>query len=185
MSDIDIKNPEIHINKTQPENPLLADIGLLETANAEFFASAGGFLGLRYKGETHMRVTLRRVLPFKLPDEYISVADKEGKEIGILRCLDELSETQASLVCDELEKHYYSPCIRAIKSVKDKMGYVYLELQLEGTEKTVAVKDVSKNIRLYDETKVTIFDVDGNRYRIEDITKLDAKSLHRLEAYLF
>ena len=76
-----------------------------------------------------------------------------------------------------------------IKSVKDKLGYVYMEVTIRGEGRTYdlncAVKDVNKNIRMLDEDRLIIFDVDGNRYLVESLSKLDPKSVKRLEPYLF
>ena len=165
------------------------DIGLLDLSKAEFYITPGGFTGLRYDGKDYNRVILRRALPIKHPDEYISVADKENKEIGMIRSLSELNENQLRIVQAELDKRYYCPTVYEVKSVKDKLGYVYFELIIgrDGVKykKNCAVKDVSKNIRMLDDDKLAIFDVDGNRYIVESLSKLDKKSLKKLEPYLF
>jgi hypothetical protein len=80
--------------------------------------------------------------------------------------------------------------IYEIKSVKDKLGYIYLELLIgaDGKEKhtkNCAVKDVNKNIRMIEGDAILIFDVDGNRYIVKSLTALDKKSRKRLEPYLF
>lgn len=165
------------------------DIGWLDLSKAEFYVTPGGFTGLRYDGKDYNRIILRRALPIKHPDEYISVADKDNKEIGMIRSLLELSEEQRKIVQAELDKRYYCPTVYEVKSVKDKLGYVYFELIIgrDGVKykKNCAVKDVSKNIRMLDDDKLAIFDVDGNRYIVESLSKLDKKSLKRLEPYLF
>ncbi|HHU78555.1 MAG TPA: DUF1854 domain-containing protein [Clostridiales bacterium] len=168
---------------------LAIDIGILDLKKAEFYETPGGFTGLRYEGKDYDRIILRRALPIGHPMEYISVADKDNKEIGIIRSLAELSEEQYAIVAAELESRYYSPTVHEIKSVKDKLGYVYMELVIgrDGAKyaKNCAVKDVSRNIRMLDDDRLAIFDVDGNRYIIQSLSGLDKKSLKRLEPYLF
>lgn len=165
------------------------DIGMLDLKNAEFYVTPGGFTGLRYAGKDYNRITLRRALPIGHPMDYISVADKENKEIGMIRSLSELSEKQRNIVAAELDNRYYCPSVYEVKSVKDKLGYVYFELIIgrEGLKykKNCAVKDVNRNIRMLDDDKLAIFDVDGNRYIIQSLAALDKKSLKRLEPYLF
>jgi len=166
------------------------DIGFINTGEAEFYET-GGFLCLKLNGEDKGRVSVRRVLPLKEPERYLSVADKEQKEIGILRDLAELSGAQREMVERELITRYYCPEVRAIEAVKDKMGYVYLDLVLDGQKRSVAVKDVSRNIRLAKDpdiggnNRLFIVDVDGNRYVITSIDALDSASLRRIEPYLF
>ncbi|MDD2431439.1 MAG: DUF1854 domain-containing protein [Firmicutes bacterium] len=165
------------------------DIGMIDLKIAEFYVTPGGFTGLRYGENDHNRITLRRAFPIGNPEEYISVADKTNKEIGMIRSLSELTKKQYEIVVSELEKRYYSPTVFEVKSVKDKLGYVYMELLIgkEGAKykKNCAIKDVNKNIRMLDDDKLAIFDVDGNRYIVESLVNLDKKSLKRLEPYLF
>jgi hypothetical protein len=177
----------VKVSEASLENAI--DIGILDLNQAEFYVTPGGFTGLKYAGKDYNRITLRRALPIGNPMEYISVADKDNKEIGMIRSISELSENQYKIVVDELEKRYYSPTVYEVKSVKDKLGYVYLELLIgkddQKYKKNCAVKDVNKNIRMLDENRLAIFDVDGNRYIIQSISELDKKSLKRLEPYLF
>ena len=121
---------------------------------------------------------------------YISVADHENKEIGILKSVTELPESQRIIVVRELDNRYYSPEVLEVVSVQDKLGYVYMEMRLrnkQGKEyvKNCAVKDVSRNIRMLSSTSVIIFDVDGNRYIVSDVANLSRQSMRKLDAYLF
>lgn len=165
------------------------DIGLLNLTDATFYRTEGGFTGLNYAGKDYKRVSLRRALPLGDPMRYISVADSENKEIGIILDLAELKGEALEIVLAELNRRYYCPTVQEIKSVKDKLGYVYMEFVIEGptgrAAKTCAVKDVNKNIRLLGDDRLIVFDVDGNRYMIESLKGLDKKSLKRLEPYLF
>ena len=165
------------------------DIGMLDLKSAEFYVTPGGFTGLKYAGKDYNRITLRRTLPIGHPMDYISVADKENKEIGMIRSISELSEKQRSIVIAELDNRYYCPSVYEVKSVKDKLGYVYFEFTIDRKglkyKKNCAVKDVNKNIRVLDDDRLAIFDVDGNRYIIQSLSGLDKKSLKRLEPYLF
>ena len=169
---------------SQPQTAPLVDIGLLDVAASEFY-EAGGFLCLKQNGEDKGLVMVRRILPLKEPDRYLSVADAEQKEVGILHDLAGLPPEQRAMVERELSTRYYCPEVRAITAVKEKMGYVYLDLTLNGQSRSVAVKDVTKNIRLSFDGRLFIIDVDGNRYVISQVDALDSASLRRIEPYLF
>jgi len=171
------------------ENAAL-DIGLLDTDKADFYVTEGGFTGLRYLDKDYPHIVLRRSLPIKEPSRYISVADDENNEIGIIRDLEDLKGEQKGIVINELDNRYYSPEILSIISVKDKLGYVYMEMRVKNKNskeyvKNCAVKDVSRNIRMLSDTSIIIMDVDGNRYIAGDLSKLDRKSLKQLDPYLF
>ena len=166
------------------------ELGIMDITGAEFYLVDGGFAGLKYKGEDYKHVILRRIMPMKEPFSYISVADHENNEIAILKSVEELPEEQRQIVIRELDNRYYSPEVIDVASVQDKLGYVYIGLLLrnkQGKEytKSCAVKDVSRNIRMLSSNSVIIFDVDGNRYVISDLTKLSRQSMRKLDAYLF
>ena len=166
------------------------DIGLMDVNVAEFYVTAGGFVGLRYEKTDYPHVVFRRSLPIKEPMKYISVADHENKEIGIIRSVEDLQGTQREIVINELDNRYYAPFVLEILSVKDKLGYVYIEMRVQNKMgkahlKNCAVKDVNRNIRMLSDSSLIIFDVDGNRYIIEDLFTLDKNSIKRLDPYLF
>ena len=166
------------------------DIGLLDISKTEFYVTDGGFTGLRYNNDDYRHITLRRPLPIAQPMEYISVADHENKEIGILRNVAELSAEQQAIVMAELDNRYYCPAVLEVISIKDKLGYIYMELKLARDneaphKKSCAIKDVSRNIRMLGDDKLLIFDVDGNRYIVPSLAALDKKSMRQLEPYMF
>ena len=166
------------------------DLGILDLKETEFYATEGGFTGLKYKGEDYKHIILRRIMPLQQPTEYISVADSDNKEIGILKAIADLPKAQQDIVNHELDNRYYSPEVLEVMSVQDKLGYVYMEMRLKNKQgieytKNCAVKDVSRNIRMLSNTRVIIFDVDGNRYMINDVSNLNRQSMRKLDAYLF
>ncbi|MCL2217003.1 MAG: DUF1854 domain-containing protein [Defluviitaleaceae bacterium] len=166
------------------------DLGIMDIKEAEFYATEGGFVGLKYKNEEYKHVVLRRIMPMQQPWSYISVADHENKEIGILQSVDDLPDMQKAVVVTELDNRYYSPEILDVVSVQDKLGYVYMEMQLKNKrgieyKKNCAIKDVSRNIRMLSDNSIIIFDVDGNRYIASDLKKLSRQSMRKLDAYLF
>ena len=165
----------------------LADLEMIDVNEAKFAPEKGGYLSLTYKGTEYGKVKLNRALPYRAPDEYICVSDKDGKEIGILRDLASLSEEQKKIVSDELDKLYYSPAVIRILSAKDRMGFMYFEVETTAGKREFAVRDASRNIKFIDpdrKTAVQIRDVDGNRYIIDDFMKLDSSSAKKIEAFL-
>lgn len=163
----------------------VAEILFLEPEKARFFELDHDFLGLEYDGTDKKRVQLHRSMPIHMPDAYICVLDMDAKEIGIIRSLDGFAPEQLALIRKELDVRYYSPQILQILSVKEKMGYVYFDLKTQAGTRNIAVKDVSKGIRLLDDDRVVIVDIDGNRYTIDSFSALDRKSVKYLQPYLF
>jgi len=163
----------------------VADIQYIEPEKARFYRLNEDFLGLEYDGVDKKRVQLHRTMPIHQPNAYICVLDMEAKEIGIIRDLGSFGKEQADLIEQELAVRYYSVSVQRILSAKEKFGYVYFELQTIAGIRIIAVKDVSKGVRLLDEKRVVIVDVDGNRYTLDDYPSMDRRTLKSLLPYLF
>jgi len=154
-------------------------------ADCRFYRNERGFLGLELGGEDHKRVQLSRALPFSDPERYICVADMEGKEIAVLEGLEDFDEEARALLEAELEIRYFYPIVTQVKSIKEKMGSYYLDLAIGEYKKTIAVKDISKNLKQLGNGRIILTDVDGNRFMIPDVYQIHKKSLQMLEPYLY
>jgi len=154
-------------------------------AGCRFYRNTRGFLGLELKGEDHKRVQLSRALPFSDPGRYICVADMEGKEIAVLESLDDFEDEQRELLESELGIRYFYPIVTQVKSIKEKMGSYYLDLAIGEYKKTIAVKDISKNLKQLGGGRIVLTDVDGNRFLIPNVYLIHKKSLQMLEPYLY
>lgn len=163
----------------------LAEVKYLDPAKAHFYIKYANFLCLDYDGQTYENLKLHRAMPFKLPDDYISVQDMESKELFLIHSLYEFSDEQVKVLMAVLKKRYFCPKISAIPSLKEKLGYLYFEVETDAGHKSFALRDASRNIRRLDDgARILIFDVDGNRYEISDVARMGAKDFRRLEPWL-
>jgi hypothetical protein len=123
--------------------------GFTPPGDCRFYRNPNGFLGLELRGEDYKRVQLSRALPFSDPERYLCVADMEGKEVAVLESLDDFGAEQRELLQAELGIRYFYPEVTQVKAVKEKMGAYYFSLLVgaENHEKTIAVKDISKNLK--------------------------------------
>ena len=95
------------------------------------------------------------------------------------------SDEQVKVLTAVLKKRYFCPKISAIPSLKEKLGYLYFEVETDAGHKSFALRDASRNIRRLDDgARILIFDVDGNRYEISDVARMGAKDFRRLEPWL-
>ena len=85
----------------------------------------------------------------------------------------------------EIEKKYYSPAIKEIKSVKERYGFSYWKVSLDdGRELNFTMQDTFKNIIHTGEDSIVLVDVDSNRYTVKSISALSSKSYRKIELYL-
>ncbi len=130
------------------------------------------------------RVLLHRAFPFDKPDNIISVQQEDGFEIGIIRNIHDFDEKTVKILEDNLEKKYYVPEIIKIISAKDKFGFVYFKCDTDSGICEFVVRNPFGSIIRIDENHIFIIDIDGNRYSIKDLSKLDKKSYRKIELYV-
>lgn len=164
----------------------ITTVRYISDAELVLHKTQGGFLSLTLGDKIYKRIMLQRAFPLSKPTKYISVReireDREpGEEIGVIEDIDALSPEKKAIVEEELAVRYFTPQILQITKLKDERGFVYMEIvTTSGPRKITANNNSSSFIRL-SAVRVLIVDVDGNRFDIPDITKLDKKSIRNLE----
>ena len=169
-------------------NEQSAHILKLDGQNASF-KEKNGFLALVLKvdGEEkeYGRIFLHRAFPFELGFNFISVLDDEKNEIGMIYDIADFDDAAKALLVKEIERKYYSPAIKEIKSLKERYGFSYWRVVLDdGREQSFTMQDTYKNILHTSADSVILVDVDSNRYTIKSISGLSAKSYRKIELYL-
>ncbi len=179
----------------------LAEVIYLTDENARFYKTENGFPAMEAvlpkRGDDLLteqdntpvkqdfgRVYFHRCFPFETPDEYISVLDKDGREYAMIRNLCDLDESAQAIIRGELDRKYLCPVIEKICSLKEKLGYSFWTVITDRGEMKFSMHDTYRNIARVGNGMLIINDVDGNRYRINDVAKLDRKSFKKIELYL-
>ena len=189
-------------NETKNDNFLdLAEVTYLTAENSRFYRTKNGFPALeavlpKFGDDLESnvdktpvkqdlgRVFFHRCFPFETPDEYISVLNKDGREYAMIRDLAEMPDEAQEIIRTELDRKYLCPTVTKIKSLKEKLGYSFWEVETDKGDMSFSMHDTYRNIARVGDGMLIISDVDGNRYRIDDVAKLDRKSFKRIELYL-
>jgi len=163
----------------------------LDMENALFTRSAGGLISLQIKdGEFFERVVPFRCFPVTNPDEFISIREPDtkkmgrGKEIGMIRRLDQFDAGTVELINSELDKRYFMPRILKIHGVKEQFGYSYWDTDTSAGKITFIMTNPFSNIRILEDGRVFINDIDGNNFQIDNPKALDPQSYKKIEMYL-
>lgn len=161
---------------------------ILGPAELELERTDGGFVTLTVRGgeqpERYERINAFRAFPLSAIDQYISLRDREGDEIGIVESLDALAPAQAALVRDELDRRYFTPLIQRVESLKEEFGYSYWTVDTDAGRRRFTVQSGKNNVTLVGEGRLVIVDVDGNRFEVADYTRLHRSVLRTLEGLL-
>lgn len=161
------------------------EIRYLRPAECRFERGRGGFLSLELDtGEKYERVNLHRAFPLSDCDSYISVRDSESKEIGIIESLREFDEATRRLITEELDRRYFAPVITSIRSIEEEFGYSYWDVMTNAGPRRFTVRRGHGSLLQIGDARVLVVDVDGNRYEIEDYTKLQSRHSRLVESLL-
>ena len=167
----------------------------LTPQNSRFFRSKGNLISLELteegkEPEFFERILILRSFPITNPDEFLSVRQPDsrkqgrGKEIGMIRRITDFDEATGRLFLEELDRRYFSPQLLKITSCKEKFGYSYWEAETTAGNVMFILNNPFSNIRVLEDGRIIINDIDGNSFEIPDPNKLDSASYKKIEIYL-
>lgn len=167
----------------------------LAPTNARFTRSAGGLISLELKNadgeaETFERIVPVRAFPITDPDAFISIREPDtreggkGAEIGMIAKLSDFDEETEKLIMEELDRRYFTPVIEKIYNVKEKFGYLYFDVLTSSGKVSFVMNNPSSNIRMLEDKRSLIYDIDGNCFEIPEVEKMDKASFKKIEIYL-
>ena len=126
--------------------------------------------------EEHHNVRVRRVFPLSGKADYVSFVGSDGKEVVLLAHPHKLDEESRRCVEEALERMYYVARIQRVDEVTETMGVSHWKVRTDRGYASFEVADRQAHIRILPRGRFLITDVDGNRFEIEDVNRLDARS---------
>lgn len=167
----------------------------LTPENAKFTRSEGGLISLELKNadgeaEAFERIVPVRAFPITDPEAYISIREPDtreggkGAEIGMIAKLADFDKATSELILEELDRRYFTPVIEKIYNVKEKFGYLYFDVLTSSGKVSFVMNNPSSNIRMLEDKRSLIYDIDGNCFEIPEIEKMDKASFKKIEIYL-
>jgi hypothetical protein len=143
-----------------------------------------GQLVVRIEGRDEPVVDARvaRCFPWSLPDYYVAVRDKEGKELALLKTLDELDDASRQVVREELTDKIFNPKIHRITDHRNEFDVISISAQTDRGEVTFQIRS-RDDVRLLSDTRALFRDADGNTYELADLNTLDLASRKWLQDY--
>lgn len=134
-----------------------------------------GTLTLDHQGAEHPDVRIRRVFPWTKPNEYLSVRNADGKELALIKHLDELPAETRALVARHLDANTVVPTIKRVISVTPIHSENRWHVETDRGERTFDVQE-REDVRFVGEFRFAIKDSDGNIYELPDTRALDPAS---------
>jgi len=159
-------------------------IRYLTDGECALIPKSGGFVGMELDGTDYPRVNFIRAFPTKAPDEYISVRDKENKELGMLRYLTDLSPEKQALVTSQLNLRYFAPTVEKIVDISEENGAIYWTVMTDRGQCRFVTFFGGNFVAYISDTRIMITDMHGNRFEIPDTGKLTEAELRKLSVYV-
>lgn len=143
-----------------------------------------GHLVVRVKGraEPYVEAKVARCFPWSVPETYISIRDKDGKEIALLNSADDLDEASKAVLVRELNEKMFAPKILRVADCKEEFGVTSFTAETDRGMVTFQVRS-RDDVRVLSSTRALFRDADGNTYELADLNALDAAGQRCMQNY--
>lgn len=172
----------------ETNEPKSYELHLLDPATLRFSHAPEGTVRLEIVGQRcYLSVEIARSFPIDERSHYLSVRnalDEERREIGMIADAAELDPASRLVVEQELYRRYFVPQILSVRYLKEEFGVVNFSVDTDRGPREFSVRHPHENLRELGDRRMLIIDIDGCRYEIPDLEKLDRKSVATLREYM-
>lgn len=119
--------------------------------------------------------------PLSEPGRHVSLLDEKGEEIALLEDLSGLSPDSRDVVEEELRRRYLTARVEAVLEIRTEFGVTYWHVRTDRGERDFVVQSLTESCVWLGEGHILIVDVDGTRFEIKEIPRMDPESRRLLE----
>lgn len=146
------------------------------------FYEPEGRLRLTEENKSWLEVRPVWASPMSYPGKYLALIDAKDNEIVMFTEPEkELSDENWAVVQRDLERRYLNGFVLEIIEAKTVFGYTYWTVVTDRGKKDFVTMSLQENAQWLNPTHLILNDVDGNRFEIPDINKLDPVSRKKLD----
>lgn len=127
-------------------------------------------------------VRVARCFPWSLPEAYVSIRSKDGKEICLLSDLAQLDAISRSVIEKELHDKVFNPRILRVLEARREFDVTSFRVETDRGEVTFQIRS-REDVRALSPTRALFRDVDGNTYELPDVGSLDPVSRRHVMDY--
>lgn len=133
---------------------------------------------------SYLKVTIATAFPLSEPNHYIGFLDGTGNDIGTIREISELPPDAQEIVRQELNRRYFLPRIKRIIELSHEFEITYIKVETNRGIRDFSLRGHRENCPEVSPGRFIMEDVDGNRFEILDLFKLDKRSQSLLSQIL-
>ena len=137
-----------------------------------------------HDGRTIENVEPRRLFPISDRSRYIALLNESGTEQAVIRDLSVLREADQRIIEDCLQEYYLVPKITCIRDCKERFDGITLFTETDHGPANIEIRVLNHGLRMANDFRALIRDVNDNRYEIPDVSRLDKHSRQILARYL-
>jgi len=137
-----------------------------------------------HDGRTIENVEPRRLFPISDRSRYIALLNESGTEQAVIRDLSVLPEADQRIIEDCLQEYYLVPKITCIRECKERFDGITLFTETDHGPANIEIRVLNHGLRMANDFRALIRDVNDNRYEIPDVSRLDKHSRQILARYL-
>ena len=134
-------------------------------------------------GARHIGVEPIRGFPISDPEHFISLCDREGRELVCVQDMAKLPAATRQVLEQDLSRREFVPVIERIASVSSGADPTEWQVDTDRGPTTFLLKS-EDDVRRLGPDSALVIDSHGLRYLVPDTKKMDAASRRILERYL-
>lgn len=154
---------------------LAEDIRYLPST-VSFRHTEGGVLELKEMYNVISEVSIYRAFPFSHAECYLSVRDRDGKEIGIVQELQQLDMSSQAAIQLELKRRYFIPKVNSIVSIHEKNNVWKWEVMTDRGPMRLVLETLHEHVQPSPDGGMILIDSFGRRCIVPPASELDAGS---------
>ena len=156
----------------------------LDAKKARFFRH-GDALRLTVEGEcSYPKVKVVCAFPVSDPTHHVSICTEKDEEIGLIADLRRLDSETRGLLEEHLARRYVVAVIRRVVASKERFGTVDWTVETDRGQRRFTTRNLRDGAITPSPGRYLLADVDGNRYDVPELSRLDAASQTMLLQHL-
>ncbi|KPJ62131.1 hypothetical protein AMK68_05290 [candidate division KD3-62 bacterium DG_56] len=170
---------------TTEEGQHLPALPRIDPARLRLFRTGDHRVRATIEGDrSYLRVSISRAFPLSDPHRYVGLRDGAQKDIGLIVEPAELDHQSRQIIDEELRRSYLLPTITRIISLKREFGMSLWEVETDRGRAEFTMTSGQDNIAELSATRLVLTDIEGGRYEIPDVRRLDSASQALLDQVL-
>ena len=164
------------------EQGMLSEAGANHPARVRLFRGPLGVLRCTIEGQkTVLRAKVVRAFAISEETRWINVLDAKNKEVCLIENPEHLDPDSHRLLAEELNRFYRVAIIERIAAIVQEYRTMFWYVVTDRGPRDFVVKWSADTVQWRTSNELLLVDIDTNRFRIPDVTKLDKPSHKQLD----